>query len=86
MDKEKKIFVFADFQPYHEEIIGTIYVSQTTDLLSDRAERAERRLAEMGRKAGQRGGRHMGAVWILPVKGEAIWSKGKQSKETVQME
>ena len=23
MDKEKKIFVFADFQPYHEEIIGT---------------------------------------------------------------
>ena len=29
MDKEKKIFVFADFQPYHEEIIGTIYVSQT---------------------------------------------------------
>ena len=29
MDKEKKIFVFADFQPYHEEIIGTIYFSQT---------------------------------------------------------
>lgn len=29
MDKEKKIFVFADFQPYHEETIGTIYVSQT---------------------------------------------------------
>lgn len=29
MDKEKKIFVFADFRPYHEEIIGTIYVSQT---------------------------------------------------------
>lgn len=29
MDKEKKIFVFADFQRYHEEIIGTIYVSQT---------------------------------------------------------
>ena len=29
VDKEKKIFVFADFQPYHEEIIGTIYVSQT---------------------------------------------------------
>lgn len=29
MDKEKKIFVFADFQPYHEEIIGTTYVSQT---------------------------------------------------------
>ena len=34
----------------------------------------------------QWGGRHMGAVWILPVKGEAIWSKGKQSNETVQTE
>ena len=25
-------------------------------------------------------------IWILPVKGEAIWSKGKQSNETVQTE
>ena len=47
---------------------------------------AIRELAELGRKAEQRGGRHMGAVWILPVKGEAIWSKGKQSNETVQTE
>ena len=70
-----------------EELAGCLRPESVgTDLLSDRAERAERRLAELGRKAEQRGGRHMGAVWILPVKGEAIWSKGKQSKETVQME
>ena len=43
-------------------------------------------MKELGRKAEQRGGRHMGAVWILPVKGEAIWSKRKQSNETVQTE
>lgn len=29
MDKEKTIYVFADFQPFHKELIGTIYVSQT---------------------------------------------------------
>ena len=29
MDKEKMIYVFADFQPFHNELIGTIYVSQT---------------------------------------------------------
>ena len=70
-----------------EELAGCLRPESVgTDLLSDRAERAERRLAELGRKAEQRGGRHMGAVWILPVKGEAIWSKGKQSNETVQME
>ena len=70
-----------------EELAGCLRPESVgTDLLSDRAERAERRLAELGRKAEQRGGRHMGAVWILPVKGEAIWSKGKQSKETVQTE
>ena len=77
-----------DFLNYcEEELAGCLRPESVgTDLLSDRAERAERRLAELGRKAEQRGGRHMGAVWILPVKGEAIWSKGKQSKETVQME
>lgn len=70
-----------------EELAGCLRPESVgTDLLSDRAERAERRLAELGRKAEQRGGRHMGAVWILPVKGEAIWSKGKQSNETVQTE
>ena len=54
-----------------------------TDGLPDRAQRAERRLAELGQKAEQRGGRHMGAIWILPVKGEAIWSKREQRDETV---
>lgn len=29
MDKEKKIYVFADFQPFKNELIGTIYVSIT---------------------------------------------------------
>ena len=29
MDSEKKIYVFADFEPYDNELIGTIYVSQT---------------------------------------------------------
>lgn len=29
MDKEKMIYVFADFLPFHNELIGTIYVSQT---------------------------------------------------------
>lgn len=28
MDREKNIYVFADFQPFHNELIGTIYVSQ----------------------------------------------------------
>lgn len=29
MEKEKIIYVFADFLPFHNELIGTIYVSQT---------------------------------------------------------
>ena len=29
MDKEKKIYVYADFRPFHEDFVGTIYVSQT---------------------------------------------------------
>lgn len=29
MEKEKKIYVYADFLPFHKELIGTIYVSQT---------------------------------------------------------
>ena len=29
MDNEKCIYVFADFLPFHNELIGTIYVSQT---------------------------------------------------------
>lgn len=28
MDKEKRIYVFADFLPFHNELIGTIYLSQ----------------------------------------------------------
>ena len=56
-----------------------------TDMLPDRAERAQKRLAELGQKAEQRGGKHMGAVWILPVKEEAIWNKRKQSDAMVQI-
>lgn len=37
------------------------------DSLADMAERAQKRLWELGRNAEQQGGRHMGAVWILPV-------------------
>lgn len=37
------------------------------DALTDRAKRAQKRLEELGRKAEQQGGEHMGAVWILPV-------------------
>lgn len=29
MDKEKIIYVFADFRPFDQELVGTIYVSQT---------------------------------------------------------
>ena len=29
MDREKKIYVYADFLSFHNEMIGTIYVSQT---------------------------------------------------------
>ena len=29
MDREKKIYVFADFLSFKNELIGTIYVSQT---------------------------------------------------------
>ena len=28
MNKEKTIYVFADFLPFHNELIGTIYLSQ----------------------------------------------------------
>ena len=37
------------------------------DFPADRERRAWRRLEELGRKAEQQGGKHMGAVWILPV-------------------
>ena len=30
MDKERKIYVFVDFQPFQNELIGTIYVSITS--------------------------------------------------------
>ena len=28
MEKEKKIYVFADFLPFHNDLIGTIFLSQ----------------------------------------------------------
>ena len=65
-----------------EELAGCLRPESVgTDLLSDRAERAERRLAELGRKAEQRGGRHMGAVWILPVREKLYGAKGNRAKK-----
>lgn len=44
--------------------------------LSGREERAWKRLTELGQKAQQQGGIHMGAVWILPVReGESYGTK-----------
>lgn len=43
--------------------------------VQDRADNAGRRLKELGEKAERQGGKHMGAVWILPVEGEDIWSR-----------
>lgn len=41
--------------------------SMATETMMDREERAQKRLTELGQKAGQQGGIHMGAIWILPV-------------------
>ena len=41
----------------------------------DRAEYAAKRLKELGEKAERQGGKHMGAVWILPVEGEDGWNR-----------
>ena len=41
----------------------------------ERMEGATRRLKELGEKAERQGGKHMGAVWILPVEGEDGWNR-----------
>lgn len=41
----------------------------------DPGECAARRLKELGEKAERQGGKHMGAVWILPMEGGAGWSR-----------
>lgn len=41
----------------------------------DPGEYAARRLKELGEKAERQGGKHMGAVWILPVEGGFGWSR-----------
>ena len=41
----------------------------------DPGEYAARRLKELGEKAERQGGKHMGAVWILPVEGGTLWSR-----------
>lgn len=40
----------------------------------ERVRAAARRLKELGGKAERQGGKHMGAVWILPITGENGWS------------
>lgn len=42
------------------------------------AESARKRLQELGEKAERQGGKHMGAVWILPVMGGNGWNRESQ--------
>lgn len=42
--------------------------------VQEQAENAGRRLKELGGKAERQGGKHMGAIWILPVEGEDKWN------------
>lgn len=45
------------------------------DNARENAEWAARRLKELGEKAERQGGKHMGAVWILPVEGGGAWNR-----------
>lgn len=59
------------FINYCEEELAECLKPQITENISPEicAERAERRLRELGEKAAVQGGKHMGAVWILPTLG-----------------
>lgn len=53
-----------------------------TDRREDDGERARKRLEELGSYAEQLGGRHMGAVWILPVPGDT--RRGRSRADSVR--
>ncbi len=61
-----------------EEELAECLKPQITENISAEAceRRAEKRLKELGEKAVTQGGRHMGAVWILPVSGGSLWREG----------
>lgn len=63
------------FINYCEEELAECLKPQITENISREicAERAERRLRELGEKAAAQGGKHMGAVWILPTLGGGKW-------------
>ena len=63
------------FLNFCEEELAECLKPQITENISAEVceKRAEKRLKELGKKAAAQGGRHMGAVWILPVSGGKIW-------------
>ena len=58
-----------------EEELAECLKPQITENISPKicADRAGRRLRELGEKAAAQGGKHMGAVWILPILGGGKW-------------
>lgn len=63
------------FINYCEEELAECLKPQITENVSAEicAERAGRRLRELGEKAAAQGGKHMGAVWLLPTLGGKKW-------------
>ena len=63
------------FINYCEEELAECLKPQITENISPKicADRAGRRLRELGEKAAAQGGKHMGAVWILPILGGGKW-------------
>lgn len=65
------------FLNFNEEDLAACLQPQTAGRGSRReaAEGAARRLKELGERAERQGGKHMGAVWILPVEGGDGWNR-----------
>ncbi len=63
------------FINYCEEELAECLKPQIAENISPKicADRAGRRLRELGEKAAAQGGKHMGAVWILPILGGGKW-------------